>query len=76
MLLPFLEVHADGVLLGVFYRGADAAKATPCGGPPRSLREVQPEAAEQIVFVFVMLLPLLEVHAGVVLLGDSLLQRR
>ena len=52
MLLPLLEVHADVVLLGVFYRDADAAKATPCGGLPRSLREVQPEAAEQIVFVF------------------------
>ena len=51
-LLLLLEVHVDVVLLGVFYRDADAAKATPCGGLPRSLREVQPEAAEQIVFVF------------------------
>ena len=37
--------------LSVFYRDADAAKATPCGGLPRSLKEEQPEAAEHLVFI-------------------------
>ena len=46
-----ISTETVALTLSVFYRDADAAKATPCGGLPRSLKEVQPEAAEHLVFI-------------------------